>query len=157
MKQNPNYDPNTQKLFFMLNSGLLMNKVSWSFKDVHFFCSTCKLGKSEVLPFPTHDENSTDCFDLVHIDENSTDCNRFTWIYLLHAKSEVFDALQNFLALVANQLFKSIKILGSDSWGVNICVSLFKNFFNLEASFLIKHVLIHHNKMGDEMEKLSSP
>lgn len=121
-----------------------MNKVSCSFKDVHFYCSSCKLGKSKVFPFPTHDDNSTDC-------------NRFTWIYLLHAKSEVFDALQKFLALIANQLFKSIKILGSDSCGVNMCLSLFKNFFNLKASFLIEHVLIHHNKMGEKMEKPSSP
>lgn len=80
MKQNPNYDPNSQKLFFMLNSGLLMYKVSYSFKHVHFYCSTCKLGKSKVLHFTTRDDNSTDS-------------NRLTWIYLLHAKSEVFDAL----------------------------------------------------------------
>ena len=60
--------PNTQKLCFMFNSGLLMNKVACSFKDVHLDCPICKLGKRKALPFPTYDEIIKDFFDLIHAD-----------------------------------------------------------------------------------------
>lgn len=59
---------NAQKLSFMLNGGLLMNKISCSLKDVIFDRSTCKLGKSKALPFSTHKEISTNCFDLIRSD-----------------------------------------------------------------------------------------
>lgn len=58
--------PNTQKLWFMFNNGLFMNKVACSFKDVHLDCPTCKLGKRKRLPFPTYDEIIKDFFDLIH-------------------------------------------------------------------------------------------
>lgn len=52
----------------MLNSGVLGNKISFSSKDVNFDCSSYKLGKSKTLSFPSHDTDSSHCFDLVHSD-----------------------------------------------------------------------------------------
>ena len=61
----------------MLNSGLLMNKSSYSFKDILFGCLSCELGKSRTLPFPMYDDivigysdliHVIDCSDLIHID-----------------------------------------------------------------------------------------
>lgn len=57
-----------QKLLFMLNSGLLLNKSSPSFQDVSFYCSSAKMGKSKALPFPIYYDITTECLDLVHID-----------------------------------------------------------------------------------------
>ena len=60
------------------------------------------------------------------------DYSCFNWIYFLHAKSEVFDAFQKFLALVQNQYSESIKILWSDLGG-NISVNNSKIFCKLRT------------------------
>lgn len=51
----------------MLNNGLLFNKPYCSFRYVLFDCSSCKLGKSNILPFPTHNDIVIVCFDLIHM------------------------------------------------------------------------------------------
>lgn len=78
--------------------------------------------------------NSTDCFDVIHTDVwgiSSTishshykyfvtyidGYSRFTWMYFLHIKSEVFDAFKKFLAIIENQFSKSIEISRSDLVG----------------------------------------
>jgi len=45
------------------------------------------------------------------------DFNRFTWVYFLRAKAEVFSVFKRFLALLETQFSASIKILRSDSGG----------------------------------------
>jgi hypothetical protein len=42
---------------------------------------------------------------------------RNTWIYFLRIKSEVFDRLKEFKALVENQTEKRIKVLRTDNGG----------------------------------------
>lgn len=64
----------------MMNCGLLMNKSSASFRDASFECASCKMGKSKILSFPTHNGVTTDCFDLIHSDVQGIDpyCFPFT-------------------------------------------------------------------------------
>eukprot|EP00268_Persea_americana_P059265 TRINITY_DN7252_c0_g2_i3.p1 TRINITY_DN7252_c0_g2~~TRINITY_DN7252_c0_g2_i3.p1 ORF type:complete len:904 (-),score=94.40 TRINITY_DN7252_c0_g2_i3:300-3011(-) len=118
---------------FLLNSGLIIdNKVS--FGDVSFNCDSCKMGKGKALPFPLHDSLAMKCFDIVHSDVWGIapvishshykyfvtfidDYSRFTWIYFLHAKSDVFSVFKVFLSYVENQFSTTIKILRSDSGG----------------------------------------
>jgi transposase InsO family protein len=45
------------------------------------------------------------------------DFTRFTWVYFLLSKSEVFSVFKVFLTLVETQFFAKIKILQSDSGG----------------------------------------
>ena len=45
------------------------------------------------------------------------DFSRFTWVYFLRAKGEVFSVFQRFLALLETQFSASIKVLRSDSGG----------------------------------------
>ena len=40
---------------------------------------------------------------------------RYTWIYFLRKKSEVFDKFKEFKALVENQTEKKIKVFGTDN------------------------------------------
>ena len=97
-------------------------------------CTTCKLGKSKTLPFPLHVPSATKCFDLVHSDVWGVapivshsqykyfvtfidDYSHFTWVYFLHAKSEVFDVFKKFLNYVQNQFSTCIKVLRIDSRG----------------------------------------
>ncbi|RVW79104.1 Retrovirus-related Pol polyprotein from transposon RE1 [Vitis vinifera] len=123
--------PNTQILSHVLNSDLPGNKDRYS---LSLECDSCKLGKSKTLPFPLHASRASHCFDLIHSDvwEPSPvsshekfkyyvtfidDHSRFTWVYFLRSKSEVFRTFTEFLAYVDNQFSTSIKTLRTDSGG----------------------------------------
>ena len=125
--------PNSNVLRTLFNSGLLGNKACSSI-DLSFDCTSCKLGKSKVLPFPHHASRASQCFELIHSDVWGIapvvshahykyfvtfidDFSRFTWVYFLRAKGEVFSVFQRFLALLETQFSASIKVLCSDSGG----------------------------------------
>ena len=59
--------PNSVILSHVINSGLLGNKDQFS-SPHSFDCSTCKLGKSKSLSFPSHGSHVEHCFDLIHSD-----------------------------------------------------------------------------------------
>lgn len=94
-------------------------------------CSSCQLTKSKRLPFDVNEKRASSILQLVHCDLwghaliDSTDgfryyvvfvddYFRFTWLHLLHAKSEFFDVLLKFHALVCNQFSNNIKLFQSD-------------------------------------------
>ncbi|RVX06418.1 Retrovirus-related Pol polyprotein from transposon RE1 [Vitis vinifera] len=121
--------PNTQILSHVLNSDLPGNKDRYS---LSLECDSCKLGKSKTLPFPLHASRASHCFDLIHSDVWGPspissyekfkyyvtfidDHSRFTWVYFLRSKSEVFRTFTEFLAYVDNQFSTSIKTLRTDS------------------------------------------
>jgi hypothetical protein len=106
--------------------------------DIHFskgVCEGCVLGKhsqekfvkgksqgafapidlihSDFMgPFP-HPSINKARFVLIFVD----DFSRFTWIYFLRKKSEVFQHLKDFKALVETQFGKKIKVLQIDNGG----------------------------------------
>ena len=121
------------------------------------------MGKGKTLPFPLHDSLAMKCFDIVHSDVWGIapviphshykyfvtfidDYSRFTWIYFLHAKSDVFSVFEVFLSYVENQFSTTIKILRSDSGG-SMFLRNFKHFYNPKASSLNDLVLTPPNKM----------
>ncbi|RVX16767.1 Retrovirus-related Pol polyprotein from transposon RE1 [Vitis vinifera] len=123
--------PNTQILSHVLNSDLPGNKDRYS---LSLECDSCKLGKSKTLPFPLHASRASHCFDFIHSDVWGpspvsshekfkyyvtfiNDHSRFTWVYFLRSKSEVFRTFTEFLAYVDNQFSTSIKTLRTDSGG----------------------------------------
>ncbi|KAJ9675925.1 hypothetical protein PVL29_024747 [Vitis rotundifolia] len=59
--------PNSDVLRTLFNSELLGNKACSSL-DLSFDCTSCKLGKSKVLPFPHSASRASQCFDIIHID-----------------------------------------------------------------------------------------
>ena len=94
----------------------------------------CKLGKSKILPFPSEGSRATHSFEIIHGDvwginpiishaQNKyfvtfiDDYSRYTWVYFLRHKSEVFHMFKLFLALVDTQFSAAVKILRSDSGG----------------------------------------
>ena len=122
--------PNSDVLRTLFNYGLLGNKACSSI-DLSFDCTSCKLGKSKVLPFPYHASRASRCFELIHSDVWGIapvvfhahykyfvtfidDFSRFTWVYFLRAKGKVFSVFQRFLALLETQFSASIKVLRSD-------------------------------------------
>ena len=126
---HPNYDV----LHTLFNSGLLGNKACSSI-DLSFDCTSCKLGKSKVLPFSHHASRASQCFELIHSDVWGIapvvshahykyfvtfidDFSRFTWVYFLRSKGEVFSVFHRFLALLETQFSAIIKVLGFESGG----------------------------------------
>ena len=98
--------PYSNVLCTLFNFELLGNKACSSI-DLSFDCTSCKLGKSKVLPFPRHASRASQCFELIHSDVWGIepvashahykyfvifidDFSRFTWVYFLRAKGEVF-------------------------------------------------------------------
>lgn len=63
------------------------------------------------------------------------DFTRYTWIYFMHNKSEVFGIFKHFLAMVVNQLKNPVKILLSNLGGEYV-----SHYFE---SFLSTNSIIH--------------
>ncbi|XP_052625020.1 uncharacterized protein LOC111912222 [Lactuca sativa] len=104
------------RLNFLASSGVLGHLNSC---DI-FYCSGCKLAKFSALPFNKSMSCSTAPFDIIHSDVwgpapvstkgGSTyyvsfidDYTRYTWVYLMKHRSDLFDIYSNFRALVKTQ------------------------------------------------------
>ena len=126
--------PNDVILSNLMKRGFLGNKDQCSTNQLHLDCSTCKLGKSKILPFPTHSGQASTPFEIIHSDVWGItpvsshakykyfvtfidNYSRFTWIYFLHTKDEVFPVFQKFLAFIETQFSSCIKVLRSDNGG----------------------------------------
>jgi transposase InsO family protein len=97
-------------------------------------CEVCLRGKFARLPFPETNSKSAKVMDLVHSDvvgpmETETpgkrkyyvtfvdDYSRYTVVYLMTTKAEVFDRFRDYVAMVQNQCGVKPKILRSDRGG----------------------------------------
>jgi transposase InsO family protein len=124
--------PNSVVLSHLFKNGLLGNKSVVS--NGPLSCSVCKLAKSKTLPFPSGAYRASTCFEMIHSDVWGMspivsharykyfvtfidDYSRFTWIYFLRAKSEVFSMFKKFLTYVETQFHANIQIFRSDSGG----------------------------------------
>jgi hypothetical protein len=136
--------PNSNVLYDLMKSTVLGNKNSPSLSVIQFDCNSCKLGKSKILPFPVHQANVNQPFDMIHSDlwgispvishahykyfiTFIDDYSRFTWVYFLRSKAEAFSAFKFFHAYVQTQFSSKIKILRSDNGG-EYTSALFKEF-----------------------------
>jgi hypothetical protein len=123
--------PNFVVLSHLFKTGLLGNKHVCT---ASISCSVCKLAKSKTLPFPSGAHRASTCFEMIHSDVWGMspaashahykyfvtfidDYSRFTWIYFLRSKSEVFSMFQKFLTYVETQFQESVKNFRSDSVG----------------------------------------
>lgn len=93
-------------------------------------CTDYYMSKSHRLPFKLSCSSVDSPFSLIHVDvwgpftvDNAPfrfyvlfvdDCTRFTWIYPLHFKSEVYEKLLGFKVYAENQFHTSLKILRTD-------------------------------------------
>ena len=124
--------PNSVILTHLIKHGYLSN--TNAFSSLSFDCAPCKLGKSKSLPFPLQGSRASTCFEIIHSDVWGMspilshaqyryfvtfidDYSRFTWVYFLRSKADVFSTFQTFVAYVETQFSTCIKTLRSDSGG----------------------------------------
>jgi hypothetical protein len=140
--------------------------------DIHFskgVCEGCILGKhpqekfdkgksqrasapldlihSDLMgPFP-HPSINKARFVLIFVDDFSC----FTWIYFLRKKSEVFQHLKYFKALVETQSEKKIKVLRTDNWGEYVNHEI-HNIFH-EAGIQLQHTVTYTPQQNGVAER----
>lgn len=117
-----------------------MNNSSLDF----YFCENCVYGKQNRVSFPSGGKRTKQILELVPSDVFGPvkvpslgksvyyvsfidDFSRYTWIYFLKKKYEVFDRFKEFKALVENQTKKKIKVLRTDNGG-EFCSKEFEEF-----------------------------
>lgn len=100
--------------------------------NLQVLCGSCQLGKSHKLPFKSSQTVYTSPFELVTFDvwgPSQVSSNgfsyyvsfvdmysRYTWLYFLKSKSDVFHCFLNFHKMVQVQFGVSIKMVQTD-WG----------------------------------------
>jgi transposase InsO family protein len=113
-------------------------------------CDACQRGKSRQLPYPRSTSASTGVLDLVFSDvwgpapssvgRNKyyvsfiDDYSKFTWIYLLCQKSDVFACFRDFQSLAKRQFDRKIRTVQTD-WGGE---------YQALSSFFTRMGIAHH-------------
>ncbi|PKU68501.1 Retrovirus-related Pol polyprotein from transposon TNT 1-94 [Dendrobium catenatum] len=117
-----------------------------------FTCSTCKAAKSHKLVFPVSSRSNVTPLALLHFDVWGPtptishqgykyylviidDFSRFTWLFMLRAKSEVPKIIIHFKIFIENQLSHKIKCIQTDGGS---------EFTNNELKSFLQNNGIHH-------------
>ena len=110
---------------------VLSKQYSFITVDTHHVCDTCSRAKQRKLPFTLSNIVTSAIFDLVHFDiwgpcsiismhgfryflTIVDDYSRYTWVILLHNKSEVCQYIINFTIFVQNHFKTNIKTIRTD-------------------------------------------
>lgn len=98
------------------------------------FCESCQLAKSSKLPFSISESTTSKPLELIHSDVWGPapllsqsgfkyyvlfvdDFSRYTWLFPIHCKSEVFSVFLGFKVQIETMLSLKIKCLRSDGGG----------------------------------------
>jgi hypothetical protein len=155
--------PNPVILTHLMKHGYVHN--THEFSSLPFDCTPCKLGKSKSLPFPLQGSRASTCFEIIHSDVWGMspiishaqyryfvtfidDYSRFTWVYFLRSKADVFSTFQTFVTYVETQFSTCIKILRAPIMGENTCLMLFNLFFNRRVFSLSVCILTLLDRMA---------
>jgi hypothetical protein len=136
---------------------------SVSNKNVTHVCDACQQGKSHQLPFPKSVSVSKAPLELIFSDvwgpaptsagkhnyyvSFIDDFSKFTWIYLLQHKSEVFQKFHDFQAHVERLFDRKVLAMQTD-WGEGGEYHKLRNFF--ERIGISHHVLCPHTHQQND-------
>ena len=122
---------NLQKLKGMQSKGVVIRLPTFKEKEINGVCGACQFGKQHRHPFPKERNVSKGLLDVVHSDvwgpaQTATfggcryyvtfidDFSRYTWIFPMRMKSEVFTHFQKFKSEVEKTIGHNVRCLRSD-------------------------------------------
>ncbi|CAA7020014.1 unnamed protein product [Microthlaspi erraticum] len=125
---------NMTKLKAMVNKDLVNGLPKLKIQDEGKLCEGCQYGKSHRLPFDNSTSRCNAPLERIHSDlmgptRTSSysgfrymllfvdDYSRYTWVYFVKEKSEVFSKFQEFKVTVEGELGRKIKTLRTDNGG----------------------------------------
>jgi transposase InsO family protein len=127
-----------------------------------FDCMPCQLGQQPALPFNNSESIASATFDLIHSDiwEPSSvptvggsryfvifvdNFSRYTLIYLMKNRSEVFTIYRDFAKMVQTQYSKTIKVFRSDNA---------REYRQTDFSIILKHygTIFHTSYVGTSQQ-----
>lgn len=105
--------------------------VAGTYKSLdHFFqqCIICSLSKQTRSSFPLSNNQTSNAFDLVHLDVRGPyrtptyddfryflmivdDFSHCTWVFLMQNKTEVFGHIRTYLQLIQTQFSRGVKVI----------------------------------------------
>ena len=118
----------------MLRDKELVQGLKFQSSQESTFCDGCAKGKQKRMPFPKESSRATEILEIVHSDVCGPmqtkshggnryfvtfidDKSRFTAVYFMQRKDQVFEKFKEYEAMVTNVTGKNIKILRSDNGG----------------------------------------
>lgn len=124
-----------------------------------FDCETCLKGKMTRTPFPKVSNRKSDILDIIHTDvwgpiktaslggakyyvEFIDDHSKYCEIRFMKSKTEVFEKIQEYVALVERQKGKKVKMIQSDN-GREYINTEFDNF--LKQKGISRRLTVPHN------------
>ncbi|GJY48180.1 retrovirus-related pol polyprotein from transposon TNT 1-94 [Tanacetum coccineum] len=129
-------------------------------------CDVCHRAKQSREKLPGSDNKAASIFELIHCDlwgpyKTTSSCgtsyfltivddlSRSVWVYLLVHKSEVFESMKMFLAMVKRQFNKLVKIVRSDNGTEFTCM---KRFF-LDEGIIFQTSCVGTPQQNDRVEQ----
>ncbi|CAN1776000.1 Retrovirus-related Pol polyprotein from transposon TNT 1-94 [Linum perenne] len=118
---------------YRLGHSSIQNQVlSQCLVNKRFHCRICPAAKQTRMPFSDSSSYAKSCFDLLHMDiwgpysiasmgghryflTIVDDHSRYTWVRLMHSKSEVRALVSDFVTMVKNQYNQSVKTIRTDN------------------------------------------
>lgn len=137
-----------------LATGKLVKQFNYDVSKSTSFCESCIGGKQHRTPFDSSKRQTSELLELVHSDvcgkvsEKSIgeaqyfltfpdDKSRYSWVYILKSKDEVFGKFLEWKALVENSTKKRVRTLRTDNGG-EYTSTQFKNYLKGQG---IRHEL----------------
>ena len=124
--------PFRTSVFFYCSTSAQENKLSYSPEVVPYICDSCQQAKIHQLPYPVStsvshvplEQNFSDVWGPAPTSVGKhqyyvsfiDDYSKFTWIYLLKNRSEVYQVFLNFQQLVERKFNRKIVTMQTD-WG----------------------------------------
>ena len=122
---------NLQKLKGMQSKGVVIGLPTFKEKEINGVCGACQFCKQHRHPFPKERNVNKGLLNVVHLDVSGSaqtttfegrryyvtfidDFSRYTWIFPMRMKSEVFTHFQKFKSEVKKTIGRHVRCLRSD-------------------------------------------
>lgn len=154
----------------VLASLVRINKLPCSsFKSLDNLCNACPLGKHQKLPFMTSCSFSSSPFELIHSDIWTSpvpyftgfryyilfhdDFTKFSWVFPLKRKSDVFSTFKKFYAYILTQFSAKLKAFQCDGATEFVKLQAFRSFLD-DNGILLRISCPHTHQQNGKAERM---